>query len=177
MMDKLLHLMQLKLGKLEAKELEEITRQSEDEAVRISLLLASQPASPMPHFIMDSKYSDPDNLADAITNKFEEQGEAEGKSFQDDFKQNSITDAEAIKLCEDWKSKYDVVVGVSWGSLPNDLQQKWMLYSCDYHLDIERSNIQRTDEQSSSEKNSNLVSETEYLETNNKDGDDILKSN
>jgi len=45
-----------------------------------------------------------------------------------------ISDAEAQKTCTEWKDKYSVVIGVSWGSLPYDLQQKWMSYSCDYHM-------------------------------------------
>jgi TPP-dependent trihydroxycyclohexane-1,2-dione (THcHDO) dehydratase len=47
---------------------------------------------------------------------------------------DTITDADALKTCTDWKSKYSVVIGVSWGNLPYDLQQKWMKNSCDYHL-------------------------------------------
>ena len=29
---------------------------------------------------------------------------------------------------------YRVSIGVSWGDLPYNLQQKWLEYSCDYHM-------------------------------------------
>ena len=51
----------------------------------------------------------------------------------------TLTDAQAESLCTEMKSKYSVVPGVSWGSLPYDLQQKWVHYSCDYHLTATRS--------------------------------------
>lgn len=146
MMDKLLHLMQSKLGKLEHQELELISQESQDEAVRISLLLASQPAPPMPQFYVDPKYTDAEKLADIIDDKFEAKDdyetESKGKSKYDDFAEElSITDTEAAKTCEKWKKEYSVVIGISWGSLPQDLQQKWMQYSCDYHLDKSRGGV------------------------------------
>lgn len=48
----------------------------------------------------------------------------------------SLTDSQAIELCTEMQHKYSVVPGVSWGSLPFDLQQKWVHYSCDYHLSV-----------------------------------------
>jgi hypothetical protein len=146
MMDKLLHLMQTKLGKLEHQELELISQESQDEAVRISLLLASQPAPPMPQFYMDQKYTDAENLADIIDDRFEAKDDYEKdskKKFKyDDFTEEvSISDTEAAKACEKWKTDYSVVIGVSWGSMPQDLQQKWMQYSCDYHLDKSRGGL------------------------------------
>ena len=167
MMDKLLHLMQSKLGKLERQELESISQESQDEAVRISLLLASQPAPPMPHFYMDSKYTDPEKLADAIDDKFEhfeskdddKQGSSKSSKY-DDYKASSISDADALKECEDWKAMYSVVVGVSWGNLPQDLQQKWMQYSCDYHLGSGRGSNEK--KSSSSEAKPMLVTKEEY---------------
>jgi hypothetical protein len=38
--------------------MEAITKQSQDEAVKIALLLANQPAPPMPEFELDPKYED-----------------------------------------------------------------------------------------------------------------------
>lgn len=46
----------------------------------------------------------------------------------------SITDAEAHEECTKMKNTYNVDVGVSWGTLPYELQKKWLEYSCDYHL-------------------------------------------
>ena len=45
-----------------------------------------------------------------------------------------LTDAEAGKLCTDLKVRYSVIPGVSWGNLPHDQQQRWLHFSCDYHL-------------------------------------------
>ena len=70
MLDKIIHLVQTKLGKLEIIELEELTRQSQDEAVRIALMLAAQPAPPMPEFAIDPKYTDPEKLADLVDDIF-----------------------------------------------------------------------------------------------------------
>mmetsp|Transcript_10830 Transcript_10830/g.28878 ORF Transcript_10830/g.28878 Transcript_10830/m.28878 type:complete len:85 (+) Transcript_10830:3328-3582(+) len=33
--------------------------------------------------------------------------------------------------CIEWKTTYTVEPGISWGSLPFDLQNKWKLYDCD----------------------------------------------
>lgn len=150
-MEKLLNSLQSRLVKLEASELVEITKRSQDEAVRIALTLAGQPAPPMPEFELDAKFQDADKLADAIDDAFGKSGgkddydEEERKSwdkYDDDQTlpeeekkvEDTITDAEAIKLCTEWKTKYSVVQGVSWGNLPFDLQQKWLKYSCDYHF-------------------------------------------
>ena len=150
-MEKLLNSLQSRLVKLEASELVEITKRSQDEAVTIALKLVGQPAPPMPEFELDPQFQDPEKLADAIDDTFGKSGgkddylEEERKSwdkYDDDEMsaeegkkvEDTITDAEAIKLCSDWKTKYSVVQGVSWGNLPFDLQQKWLKYSCDYHF-------------------------------------------
>jgi len=49
-------------------------------------------------------------------------------------KWETLTDSEASNLCTELKGKYSVIPGVSWGNLPYDLQQKWLHFSCDYHL-------------------------------------------
>lgn len=151
-MEKLLNSLQSRLVKIEAIELAEITKHSQDEAVRLAVQLAGQPAPPMPEFELDSVYLDAEKLADAIDDVFGKSGgkddysEQERKSwdkYDDDDKssvdvrkplQSTVTDADATKLCLEWKSKYSVVQGVSWGNLPYDLQQKWLTYSCDYHF-------------------------------------------
>ena len=40
----------------------------------------------------------------------------------------------ATKTCNQWLSEYGVVVGVSWGSLPYDLQDKWLDIGCDGYI-------------------------------------------
>lgn len=150
-MEKLLNSLQSRLIKLEASELEEITKHSQDEAVRLALLHAGQPAPPMPEFELDPTYQDAEKLADAIDDVFGKTGgkddyneeerkswdkyDDDDKSFKDEKEvEPTFTDAEASALCTEWKTKYSVIQGVSWGSLPYDLQQKWLTYSCDYHF-------------------------------------------
>ena len=140
-MDKLLTSLQYKLMKLEKSELDNISKQSQDEAVNIALNLASQPAPPIPDFEIDSKYKDAETIADLIDDVFGKLGSGQDYSGgydreKDDDKASAlaITDTEATKYCTEWKEKYSVVIGVSWGNLPYDLQQKWMEYSCDYHM-------------------------------------------
>ena len=152
MLEKLLNSLQSKLVKLEEEELATITKRSQDEAVRLAVQLAGQPAPPMPEFELDAIYQDAEKLADAVDDVFGKSGGKDDYSEQErtswekyddddkssveekDPKETTITDAEAIKLCSEWKSKYSVVQGVSWGNLPYDLQQKWLTYSCDYHF-------------------------------------------
>ena len=55
------------------------------------------------------------------------------KSAEKD-KEPTMTDAEASTQCKEWKEKYQVVIGVSWGNLPFDLQRRWLKISCDYHF-------------------------------------------
>jgi hypothetical protein len=148
-MEKLLHTLQSKLIKLEEAELEEVVKMSKDEAVRLALVLAGQPAPPMPEFELDPKFQDAEDLADAIDDVFGKSGgkddynEKSWDKYDDDIetpvrKDNesevTLTDAEATAICLEWKSKYSVVKGVSWGNLPYDLQQKWLKYACDYHF-------------------------------------------
>ena len=143
MMDKVSHLMQSKLGKSEKLDLEEMMSLSQDEAVKISMLLASQPAPEVPHFYIDSLYLDAEKLADAVDDVFLEviKENSEGvKSWSqsssefDDTESPLITDEEAMKACTRWRDEYSVVLGVSWGSLPINLQSDWKKYDCDYHL-------------------------------------------
>lgn len=154
-MEKLLNSLQSRLVKLEMSELEEIKKISQDEAVRLTLILAAQPAPPMPEFELDPIYQDADKLADAIDDVFSNTGDKDDYSISeenkwlelDDYddkskkkevpakdKEAPLSDAEATTMCSDWKTKYNVVKGSSWGDLPFDLQQKWLTYSCDYHL-------------------------------------------
>ena len=162
--------------------MDELTRKSQDEAVRLAIQLAGQPAPPMPDFdedpdeYVDDKdggkgddkdkygYSSRNSSSSSSSGKYDDvrgsarddYSEAEreewGKYDKDkwDDKEFSykktaeklaeepagetLTDAEATKLCSEWKDKYAVVVGVSWGQLPFDLQRRWLKISCDYHF-------------------------------------------
>ena len=47
----------------------------------------------------------------------------------------NITNPEvAGKQCNEWKNQYDVVAGISWGSLPYELQTRWLKIGCDKYL-------------------------------------------
>jgi hypothetical protein len=147
-MEKLLHTLQLKLIKLEEAELVEVVKMSKDEAVRLALVLAGQPAPPMPEFELDPKFQDAEDLADAIDDVFGKSGgkddynEKSWDKYDDDVDtpdsgssaELTLTDAEATAICLEWKTKYSVVKGVTWGNLPYDLQQRWLKYACDYHI-------------------------------------------
>ena len=165
LLNKIIELVQRKLYKLEKQELEELSKISKDEAIRITLDLAKHPVPPMPDFDLDYKYKDHEKLADLIDDVTKEasaddyvdsygydddlQAAAKKKKSSSDVKSSSssssslsdskttLTDAEATKICEEWKKNYSVVTGVSWGNLPYDLQKKWIEYSCDYHIPAE----------------------------------------
>ena len=153
--------MQANLYKLEQTEYNELTKSSNNEAVEIALLLALHPAPPMPIFPMDEKYQDAETLANAIDDIFSKEntmdpefygglggvggegntGGGSGDPSEGLFEEGAdaapavaITDAEAIETCTKWKEQYHVIVGASWGDLPYDMQQKWLEYSCDYHM-------------------------------------------
>lgn len=143
---------QSRLAKIEESEIEEIKKISQEEAVRISLALKNYPVPAIPDFEMDDKYYDAETLADLVDDVYSKIGKSEENQgdfgstyaqFADDYENDvnrdvkskpSISDAEALEQCNKWKDEYKVSVGVSWGDLPHDLQQKWLEYSCDYHL-------------------------------------------
>jgi len=145
-MSKVIHALQSNLFTLEKKEYEELSQRSKDEAVKTALFLSSHPAPPIPEFYMKVQYNDPESLADAVDDIFSKVAEddkyLEKVSEKDDDEEAkdsskiTLTDAEAGKICSEWKQKYNVAVGASWGDLPYDLQQKWLSYSCDYHLKL-----------------------------------------
>jgi hypothetical protein len=131
---------------------------SENEAIRIALLLEKMPSIPMPYYessysnsnnykyedIYESKYNFTDDFF--FTNRSsrtddKEWGAKESyfeygyeKDKQDKISEPLLSDVEAHKICSEWKETYQVQVGVGWGLLPFDLQKKWLEYSCDYHL-------------------------------------------
>ena len=54
------------------------------------------------------------------------------------FKKEELNSEKQLEECKGWKEKYGVVVGVSWGELPSDLQLLWKKYECDYYLSIQQ---------------------------------------
>ena len=77
-----------------------------------------------------------DDYFDAVSGAGSEN--SKGKGVNDDKQpqelKDNLSDSDARNFCEGWKQEHNVVVGVSWGSLPFDLQQKWLQYACDYLL-------------------------------------------
>jgi hypothetical protein len=153
LLNKIIELVQSKLCKFESNELEELSRRSKDEAIQLTLVLNKHPVPPMPDFEIESEYQDNQKLTDMIDDRtheaavddyFDNYGYNDDKmNLKKKNKSSSssssdakplLTDSEATALCTEWKKNYQVVTGVSWGSLPFDLQQKWIEYSCDYHL-------------------------------------------
>jgi hypothetical protein len=142
MMNKLVRAMQSDLFKLSPAEYNELTAEADREAVDIALVLAAQPALPMPYFAEEEIGSPEgggngnifDDIFQAADDRYKKNGGGGFYSGEAEAKEvSAITDAEAIETCTGWKAQYHVVVGVSWGELPIDLQQKWIVYSCDYH--------------------------------------------
>lgn len=126
------------MTKFEAAEINKISEWAQDEAIRIALLLAAYPVPPMPEFQVESNENSKeseltttnfmdDHLKDDYLTEYLEE---ERKEFQ----KETLTDAEATSLCSEWKGNYSVIPGISWGDLPYDLQQRWLRFSCDYHL-------------------------------------------
>ena len=75
--------------------------------------------------------------ANNIWSKFS--GVSRGSSSSSGSKRKSIkhtAESAAVtrKNCITWRDTYDVRVGVSWGSLPNDLQDTWLTVDCDTML-------------------------------------------
>lgn len=140
MFGKVISAVQSRLAHVESIQLDEITKAAKDEAVRLALILSKYPAPPIPVFDMDDKYKEAEKLADLVDDVFKKETSEEEK-YKDDVTYRAditpkvaISDAEANAKCQEFKDKYQVVVGVSWGNLPYNLQQQWLEYSCDYHL-------------------------------------------
>lgn len=52
----------------------------------------------------------------------------------ENFRKGQKNPSELLIECKEWKEKYHVVIGVSWGELPSDLQVQWKESDCDYYL-------------------------------------------
>jgi len=159
LMEKAISLLETRLVAEEARELKELQQRSQDEAVRVTLQLSSQPAPMRPEFPLDVKYLDAEVLGDAIDEMLDKVGEVgDDDDKKDDFlmasasaegeglgglkggeaggADSSPSDEELTAMCQGWKDKYSVVQGVSWGALPFDLQGKWMKLKCDSFLTL-----------------------------------------
>jgi hypothetical protein len=68
--------------------------------------------------------------------KFDDyQSKAENELSEQNLESFEGKDAtEQLEECKEWKERYGVVIGVSWGELPYDLQTRWRDSSCDFYL-------------------------------------------
>lgn len=146
MVGKVIKALETNLYKLEKKEFEELSQRSKDEAVKAALYLATHPAPTFPDYPLDPEYEENmEKVADLVDDVYNQVKDDDKMVDRADREENgsegdpnngdvSISDAEAFTFCSEWKETYNVVAGVSWGNLPYNLQQKWLEYSCDYHL-------------------------------------------
>ncbi len=112
-----------------------LEKQAEDEAVTLALEFSKHPAPPKPMFeFEETEFGSEFKVYDDLSSKYKSEGTLEGFEESEEEVTSLLSDAEAEKTCLEWKSKYSVSPGVSWGDLPFDLQQKWLEYSCDYFL-------------------------------------------
>lgn len=154
-MDKVLNSLERQLIASEDREFAALSAKSQDEAVRVVMQLAAHPSMVRAEFLLDPKYLDAEVLADTIDAVLKTAGEAgdDDDKRGDDFlmlgggggsqggsgsegglDKDTPSDGEILKACQEWKDKYSVVQGVSWGHLPFDLQGKWMKLKCDIYL-------------------------------------------
>jgi hypothetical protein len=145
MRENLLKRIQSRVLQVEHEHFQELSRNSQDEAVKVSLLLsnAERSMSRAPEFDLNPKYRNADILADAINellkrvddtgsdNSFDLASSHEDAAPVDSS--STVSESEMARLCKEWKTNYNVITGVSWGELTYDLQQKWTQYSCDVH--------------------------------------------
>ncbi len=162
-------LIQKKYLALSSEELEHLSKESEEESIKIALGIAAQPPIPIPEFELDPELKSADALSSFIDDFFESKKEKsfEEESGYDEIGQNqfglkedvgayddfiekdsntkyseseenenskSMSEEDKADECNNMKSKYNVVIGVSWGNLPYDLQDTWRLLRCDLYF-------------------------------------------
>lgn len=66
----MLSIVQSKLVTLEASAFDILSKQAEDEAIKLTLELASYPPPPIPLYNLDDKYKDAEKLADVVDDVF-----------------------------------------------------------------------------------------------------------
>lgn len=140
-MEKLLHKLERSLSVMEHNELNRLEELSQEESVKISLLLASQHVLKISEFQLNS--NDIEQISDVVDVVLGQSQEDLNSVYLNDNANGGgveefvaeVSDADAHKQCTEWKNTYNVDVGINWGTLPYDLQDKWLAMECDYHLD------------------------------------------
>lgn len=160
---RLIGILSKQLHLLEQHEIEAIHAYSQDEAIRLALLLSAYPAPPMTEFDLKAHSDDKIKANTAMKDYGKDDFESSSSfKYDDDWAKTSridsnnsssrtvddynaadeddkndkpsLTDEEKQKQCREWKTTYNVLPGVSWGSLPSSLQREWIRISCDYFL-------------------------------------------
>ena len=144
-MEKLIHKLQRSLSHVEKSELNRLEELSQEESVKISLLLSSQPIPTMPDFQLDSKFNGMEGIADVVDDVLGQSTTDLEKSAKDGDDNTYLgkekpvsgvlSDADALTQCTEWRDTYKVDIGLNWGTLPVELQEKWIETGCDYHLE------------------------------------------
>ena len=70
LLGKVLSIIQSRLMTLETSAFESLSKQAEDEAIKLTLELASYPPPPIPLYNLDDKYKDAEKLADVVDDIF-----------------------------------------------------------------------------------------------------------
>lgn len=161
LLEKFIRRLEDKFSLSKAAPLSDLKQASHAEAMFISGRLAEEPAPPMPSF--SEMYSDPETLNNEIDNamdRFDDdlygdpsgaEGDGAEEARLDAYAELELVDEtgrtplperdaapmlspqEASQICARWKDEYDVTVGISWGTLPLDMQDQWRQYNCDLY--------------------------------------------
>jgi len=135
----------LRFGIAGMMDLRAMKRECHDEAARIVAHLAEDAPPPMPAFARPADEFSAGSAADGYADDLfaaerYDYGESEsGLGFGGvvdgayGFEDLPSTE-ERSATCAEWRTKHAVSPGVSWGTLPLDLQGKWRDYDCDIFL-------------------------------------------
>ena len=148
MIHKITSLLSKQLHVLEEDVLEELHNQSKDEAIRLTLMMASYPAPPMPYFDLGEYRDKYDKISNTVNDIFAgyDDEKAEKMPLDDAVKviddehvlredtSTGMSDEAKRRQCSLWRDEYGVIVGTSWGRLPLNLQEQWINIGCDYFL-------------------------------------------
>mmetsp|Transcript_27072 Transcript_27072/g.83115 ORF Transcript_27072/g.83115 Transcript_27072/m.83115 type:complete len:219 (+) Transcript_27072:55-711(+) len=107
-------------------DLRELKRQCHVEAAAVVAKLAEDPPPPMPNF--DAGLGELDLAVDDVF----QYGDDPYAARTTEEPLPSVKERSAT--CLGWRTQYAVSPGVSWGSLPLELQAKWRAFDCDIYL-------------------------------------------
>ena len=132
-----------RFGITKMMDLRELKKECHAEAAEIVAHLAEDHAPPMPVFGDTSSEGDGTTFGDDVykddvlaegggNDRYGETGEE--ASPEDDRVVDLPPTEERREACRKWRTDHAVSPGVSWGTLPADLQRTWRDYDCDIFL-------------------------------------------